>query len=273
MWLFHKAIFLRSLVDTPALVSSNWVAVCLSVLVLIATFAIRVRRQESYKKAAAFRQRLYAMRDQWKQNLRDSVGVTIIGWLILFGASFSKTVYADHQQLTARVGTVVEEKDAADRQRDVLKTDNERLRTQVLHKEVDSPEPKDSLRRRTFALAKDVSAFVADRFEHRPPDAWPNSSDPNPTEERKRAIKISQSYAQETQGLYEERYRDRLVGIVKEYESKGVPVRWLANDFQQRPPAIAFVGSVAEGSCVDELYQFKELAYHVDAHDHLITIY
>ena len=70
-----------------------------------------------------------------------------------------------------------------------------------------------------------------------------------------------------------ERYKDRLVGIVKEYEAKGVPVHWLANDFQQRPPSIAFFGSEMAGSPMDELYQFRELAYHVDARDHLITIY
>jgi hypothetical protein len=134
-------------------------------------------------------------------------------------------------------------------------------------------EPPDSLRRRTFRLAKEVYDFAVERAAHCPPFAGPNSNDPNPTEERKREIKLYQDYARETENQYKERYRDRLVGIVKEYEAKGVRVHWLANDFQQRPPAIAFLGSGMEGSPMDELYQFRELAYHVDAQDHLITIY
>ncbi len=134
-------------------------------------------------------------------------------------------------------------------------------------------EPPDSLRRRTFSLAKELYDFAVERATHRPPFAAPNSSEPNPSEERKREIKISQDYARETENQYKERYRNRLVGIVKEFEAKGVPVHWLANDFQQRPPSIAFFGSEMAGSPMDELYQFRELAYHVDARDHLITIY
>jgi len=131
------------------------------------------------------------------------------------------------------------------------------------------PESPDSLRRRTNKTADDVYKYLSKRMEGRPPDAWPNSNDPNPSPERKQEIKRSQEYAQETQDYYMKHFRDRLVGIIKEYDSKGVPTRFLENDFKQRIPGIPEAGSVWEG--MDELSRFRELAYRVDARDHLIV--
>jgi hypothetical protein len=62
-----------------------------------------------------------------------------------------------------------------------------------------------------------------------------------------------------------------MVGIAKEYESKGVRVRFLENDFKQRVPGVMAIGSDWEGSSMDELSQFRDLAYRVDARDHLIV--
>jgi hypothetical protein len=270
MWRFYEEMILRALADTPKLVSSNWVAVGVSIVVLVATFTIRVRRQQSYREALEWRGKLSAMRDHWLRDGFISVIVTTIVWLLLFAVSLTRTVYTDHQQISAKTSMLGQERDSARVERDALKAENEELRK---HSPRVEKEPADSLRRRTFRLAKEVYDFAEERAAHAPPFAAPNSNDPSPTEETKRAIKISQDYARETETLYKERYRDRLVGIVKEYEAKGVPAYWLANDFQQRPPAIAFFGSGYEGSPMDELYQFKQLAYHVDAHDHLITFY
>jgi hypothetical protein len=62
-----------------------------------------------------------------------------------------------------------------------------------------------------------------------------------------------------------------MVGIVKEYESKGVSTHYLENDFKQRVPGLMAIGSGWEGSPMDELSQFRDLAYRVDARDHLIV--
>ncbi len=132
-------------------------------------------------------------------------------------------------------------------------------------------EPKDSLRRRTIRLADEVNSFVSERQQHHPPVAYPDSNDPNPSDERRRAIKLCQDYDQETQNQYIKRYRDRMIGIVREYHAKGVPTHFLENDFKQRVPGVAFVGSDWEGSPMDELSQFRDLAYRVDARDHLIV--
>jgi len=130
-------------------------------------------------------------------------------------------------------------------------------------------EPSDSLRKRTMRAADELHEYLEKRAEGRPPDAWPNSNEPDPSPERKAAIKLSQSYAQETQDYYMKHFKDRLMGIVKEYESIGVPTRHLENDFKQRVPGIAEAGSAWEG--MDDLSRFRELAYRVDARNHLIV--
>jgi hypothetical protein len=85
-------------------------------------------------------------------------------------------------------------------------------------------------------VADDLYDYLKKRAAEQPPVAVPNSSDPNPSEERKKAIQLYQQYAQETQDYYLKHFKDRMVGIIKEYESKGVPTRFLENDFKQRVP-------------------------------------
>ncbi len=64
-------------------------------------------------------------------------------------------------------------------------------------------------------------------------------------------------------------FRDRMVGIIKEYETRGVSVHYLENDFKQRVPYPPEAGSVWDG--MDDLSRFRELAYRVHARDHLIV--
>lgn len=132
-------------------------------------------------------------------------------------------------------------------------------------------EPKDSLRRRTMRVADELYDYLKKRAAEQPPVVVPDSSDPNPSEERKKAIRLYQQYAQETQDYYLKHFMDRMVGIVKEYESKGVHTHYLENDFKQRVPGAMAIGSDWEGSSMDELSQFRDLAYRVDARDHLIV--
>ena len=92
-----------------------------------------------------------------------------------------------------------------------------------------SKEPKDSLRRRTMRVADELYDYLKVRAEHQPPAAYPNSNDPNPSEERRKEIHTWQTYQQETADYYAKNFRDRMVGIVKEYESKGVHTQYLEN--------------------------------------------
>lgn len=133
------------------------------------------------------------------------------------------------------------------------------------------PESATSLRRRTMKLANDVSDFLRGRYETHPPFAYPNSNDPNPSEERKAAIKKAQEYDQKTTDEYMRKYKDRAVGIISEYRAKGVPVGFLEQSFSQRVPVWAIPGSVWEDNPQNELVQFRELAFHVDAKDQMIS--
>jgi hypothetical protein len=57
-----------------------------------------------------------------------------------------------------------------------------------------SKEPKDSLRRRTIQVADEVTKYLRARAEGQPPAAYPNSNDPNPSEERKKEMQTWQKY-------------------------------------------------------------------------------
>ncbi len=134
------------------------------------------------------------------------------------------------------------------------------------------PEPPGSLRRRTLKLADDFYRFRRERQGNHPPIAYPDSRDPDPSEERKKAIRLCQQYDQETQDQYNRLYRDRFVGIISEYHAKGVPVGWLENTAANGTLAWVPNGSSWEGTPQDDLTQFRNFAYRVDGHDNLIVL-
>jgi hypothetical protein len=134
---------------------------------------------------------------------------------------------------------------------------------------VESP---NSLRRRTMRLADEFFNFVRDRQEHHPPFAYPDSRDPNPSAERLKAIAICQKYDTETSDKYNRLYCDRLVGIIREYQAQGVPVGFLESSAAQGNIQWVPPGGSWEGGPTDQLAQFRNLAYRVDAEDHLIVL-
>lgn len=137
---------------------------------------------------------------------------------------------------------------------------------------VDQPEPRDSLRHRTMQLAARVETYLVTRAANSPPFAGPDSSVPNPTDEQKKAIEKYRAYWQETADYYSEHFKEAMVGIVREYAAKGVRTGYMESTFSQRPPYVCPPPSACENTPTDELYQFRELTYHVDAQGHLITI-
>src|SRR5205814_801208 len=123
-----------------------------------------------------------------------------------------------------------------------------------------------SLRRRTMQLADEIERYILERANdpNRPPFAAPNSNDPNPSLEQKKAIERYGKYEQETLNYYLSHYKDRAIGIIKEYEAKGVKTGYLESAASQRPLVFVMPGGAGGGTYMDELYQFRELAYHVD---------
>jgi hypothetical protein len=148
------------------------------------------------------------------------------------------------------------------------------LQARVLWELRPPKEPENSLRRRTMQVANEAENYLVSRANdpNRPPFAIPDSSNPDPSDEQKRAIEKYRAYEQETYNYYFSHYKERMVGIVKEYEQKGVRTGSLESDLSQRPPILVIPGSVAQFTYMDDLYQFRELAYHVNADGDLTVI-
>ena len=89
------------------------------------------------------------------------------------------------------------------------------------------------------------------------------------SEERKKAIEQSRAYYKTIEDYYIRHFRDRFVGMIREYNWKGVRTGNFEIDFDNRVPSVAEQGSFFES--FDDLSRFRDLAYHVDAEDHLIT--
>jgi hypothetical protein len=202
-----------------------------------------------------------------KSRITGSVIVTLTTWLLLFAFSMTSTVYTDHVRLVSENHSLVGQNSSKDQ---ALKQNADTIRD-LSNKlsALTSQEPNDSLRRRTFKLADEFTAFLVKSQKDKPPDAFPSSADPNPSEERKKAMRESQAYYRAIEDFYFMHFKDRFVGIVKEYNAKGVRTGYLEYDFAQRVPYIPAHGSVTDGT--DDLSMLRDLAYHVDGRDHLIT--
>ena len=98
---FYSQILVQALADTPGIISSNWTAVLMSLAVFGVIFFIRSRQQDSYKIATSWRDKLAAMREDWKKNLRDGVLVTTVFWLALFTVSLVRRIYNEHRKLAS----------------------------------------------------------------------------------------------------------------------------------------------------------------------------
>lgn len=99
MWPHFLNFLLRVLRGMPLLVSSNWGAWILGlVLFLLYEVAVLVRRGWE------------DMKQRWTDNFVMGVLVTAIGYLILFSWSVFQTIYDDHHDDTGRWRAVVNEK-------------------------------------------------------------------------------------------------------------------------------------------------------------------
>jgi hypothetical protein len=133
------------------------------------------------------------------------------------------------------------------------------------------PEPTDSLRRRTVKLADALYDYMETRRKNHPPYAHLQSNDRNPSEDQKKKIQVCGEYDDATLAYYLKHFRDQMVGIIREYNAKGVKTAWLESTATQGVLTIAPEGSPWEGSRQDDVSEFRDLGYHVDAGDKLIT--
>jgi hypothetical protein len=134
------------------------------------------------------------------------------------------------------------------------------------------PESPNSLRHRTNQVADEIQKYLELRDQAHPPRVYPDSRIPNPDDDLKKSIKTSQDYDRDTQEYFLKHFKDRMVGILKEYDAKGVTVGYLIFSADRGYLNVAKQGAPIEDMCFDDLKKFRELAYHVDAAGNLITI-
>jgi hypothetical protein len=203
------------------------------------------------------------------KRIRGTAVVAVSAWILIYSANVVYTIYDHHQAVVRNNQALATRLASEDSELLHLKTslqmDEDKLKAVV------APEPADSLRRRTIMVVDEWRAYLEKRAETRPTVAVPNFNDPNPSEETKKAIQKWQTYSRETAEYYAKHFRGRFLGIIREYESKGVPTHYLESNFGQFVPDLLPAGSAWEDSSMDFLGQFRDLAYRVDARDHLIT--
>jgi hypothetical protein len=127
-------------------------------------------------------------------------------------------------------------------------------------------ESPNSLRRRTLNLVNELNQFWSQRHQPMPPVQSPSTD-----EEKKRNAAWDKYWAEAGIAYQNAAYKERLLGIVREYKVKGISTGYMEQGFEQ-PNRL--VGSDAFGGALDDctrymndLCQIRELAYHVDAQD------
>ena len=131
----------------------------------------------------------------------------------------------------------------------------------------DRQESPTSLRRRTIRMANDLALFWS--THPMPPQPIQN---PGTDEERKRN-ETFQNYWREVDARYASTYKERVVGIIREYKAKGVPAGYLEESAEHHSFGAAAFTTAGSPICFqDEVCQFRELAYHVDGQDQIIIL-
>jgi hypothetical protein len=130
-------------------------------------------------------------------------------------------------------------------------------------------EPKDSLRRKTIRLADELTEFWAKN----PPPPLPNNKDASDYPQKQAAMS---EYERRVKGIYEHKYKVRLLEIVRTYKQKGVPTGSLEADAENQifgAVWFSWSGNQPPLCGVDEVCQLRELSWFVDARDEPITTF
>lgn len=206
------------------------------------------------------------------EHLKKSAIPTLIGFLVplvLIGCVFSwstvRSIYEDHQDLVAQ----------AQRLRAMPKPTCPSC-PECLQKPCKGNaliESKNSLRRRTLLLVKELNEF----WSHKPTPAQQPVQNASTDEDRQRNAVWDQYWRDAKAAYLDADYRHRLVGVVREYKNKGIDTGYMEQSFDQpdRLVGAAPFGGWQLDNCVQymtELCQLRELAYHIDANDQPIFL-
>ena len=223
-----------------------------------------------------------ALLPSWRETVLLAAA-TVVYWGIWYSVSIVTTIYGDHVAIVAANSQLKTDLNAARKERDEWKRnfESEAKKPKVYTAQAaDSAgtsgsaavrpirvEPPNSLRRRTIRLVNELSAFWAD-------NPMPLQPIDKPTTEQDRERNAAwDRYWKKVQLLYADQYRDRVVGIIREYTSKGISTGFLEKSAQNHPfGARSFNATEVPLCAYDELCQLRELAFHVDAYDQVIIL-
>lgn len=122
-----------------------------------------------------------------------------------------------------------------------------------------------SLRRRTIRVADEIFLF----WSRRPAPPQPIQNPGSDVERQRNAA--WDAYWREADGIYANDYKDRVIGIIREYKTKGVPTGYLEQAAENHSfGASPFSVSGTPICSTDEICLLRELAYHVDERDQMI---
>ena len=135
------------------------------------------------------------------------------------------------------------------------------------------PESPNSLRRRTLKLVNDLNLF----WSRRPQQYRAKVQNPTTDEERQRNAAFDKYWIEAEAAYRNANFRDRLLGIVREYKGKGIASGYLEQGFEQSNRMVgadAFGGSDLEDCFrfMSDICSLRELAYHVDDNDQPIIL-
>jgi hypothetical protein len=134
-------------------------------------------------------------------------------------------------------------------------------------------ESPDSLRRKTIKLVNDLVLF----WSQKPQPVQQPIQNPTTDEERQRNTKWDQYWRDANAAYANAGFRERVLGIVRQYRAKGLDIGFLEQAAEQPERLVGAYsfGGIDLNGCsryMTELCQLRELAYHVDAKDDMIIL-
>lgn len=256
----------------------GWVSSTIVVPVLTVGAAVVLIRQHRGRAA---------MLSHWREDAAITLRVIMFVVLFYYGPlflwkGFVRTVYDDHQSLAGRVIQLQREKSELSARYKTANDDlaqakgqlgSEETKIKQLQKQLDNqeaPESPNSLRLRTIKLVNDLNAF----WTRRPLTVAQPFQNPSTDEERQRNVKWDHYWTEAKVAYQNAGFRGRVLGIVREYENKGIANHILELQFEQ-PDRMAGGFESNLDNCIfyaGDLCVLQEMAYHVDANDQPIIL-
>ena len=197
-------------------------------------------------------------------------GLLIVVGIVIGGIWGIFVLYREHKSLWSKNHKLVEENKRIAEENETIKKRPPEVQYVTKEQPQESP---NSLRRRTIKLINDLVLF----WSQRPQPVQQPVQNPTTDEERQRNAKWDRYWREVGAAYANAGFRERVLGIVRQYRAKGLDVGFLEQAAEQPERlvgAYSFGGTDLNGCSryMTELCQLRELAYHVDGNDDMIIL-